>query len=201
MTDKSKIHIYVVDDDAVLLDAIRLVLEKERYECSCFDNADDCLVQLRQHSCELLISDIQMPDKSGMELLEEVQGFAPWVPVLLMTSYGDIPMTVRAIKLGAVDFIEKPLEWDLFLDLVRSIVGKSRMLDIFGGKPLTKMEKIILQLILENKTNKEIAKILHRSIRTVEVHRNHVMHKLDVHSIVELVQRAATMDIDDIGGE
>ena len=201
MTNRTKTHIYIVDDDVSLLDAICLFLEKEKYECTSFENADDCLTRLRQHSCELLITDIQMPDKTGMELLEEVQSFAPWIPVLMMTSYGDIPQTVRAIKSGAVDFIEKPLVWDCFLDLVRSIVGKSHMRDGFGGKPLTKMERIILQLVLENKTNKEIARILHRSIRTVEVHRNHIMRKLDVHSIVDLVKRATAMDLDDTAGK
>ena len=105
MTGKSKIHIFVVDDDSCLLDAICLFLKKEKFECVCFNNADDCLNRLRQQSCELLVTDVQMPDKTGIELLEEVTTFAPWVPVLVMTSYGDIPMAVKAVRTGAFDFI------------------------------------------------------------------------------------------------
>ena len=113
-----------------------------------------------------------------------------------MTAYGDIPMAVKAIKMGAFDFIEKPLEWDSFLDLVTSIVQKHDVSNRLKGKPLTNMEKVTLQLVLQNKTNKEIAKILYRSVRTVEVHRSHIMHKLDVHSIVDLVKRTSGMDLD-----
>ena len=194
MKAKSKTHIFIVDDDTCLLDVISLFLKKEKYECTCFDNADDCLEQLRTHNCALIITDIQMPEKTGIELLKEVQSTVPWVPVLVMTSYGDIPLAVKALKAGAFDFIEKPLEWDGFLNLVRSIVEKHSLSNVLKGTPLTNMEKIVLQLVLQNKTNKEIAALLHRSIRTVEVHRNHIMHKLDVHSIVDLVKRATGMD-------
>jgi two-component system response regulator TtrR len=198
MKDKSKIHIYVVDDDTCLLDAINLFLKKEKFECVCFENADDCLNCLRQQkSCDLIITDIQMPDKSGLELLDEVTTVAPWVPVLVMTSYGDIPLAVKAVKKGAFDFIEKPLQWKGFLDLILSIVQKRNLSNLLKGKPLTNMEKITLQLILQNKTNKEIAGILHRSIRTIEVHRNHIMHKLDVRNIVDLVKRTSAMDLDE----
>ena len=195
---KSKMHIFVVDDDRCILDSIAVFLKKTGFECTCFDNANDCLEHLRQQDCNLLITDIRMPDKNGMQLLIEVKHIVPWLPVMVMTSYGDIPLAVEAVKKGAVDFIEKPLEWESFLTLVRIIVEQNDLSNLFKGKPLSKTEKNILRLILQSKTNKEIAYILCRSVRTVEVHRSHIMHKLDVDSIVDLVKRATAMDLDDV---
>jgi two-component system response regulator TtrR len=200
MKDKkgnSKIHIYVVDDDSCILDSVAVYLQKANFECTCFENADDCLEHLQRHHCDLLVTDVEMPEKDGIELLVEAKRIAPWMPVLIMTSYGDIPLAVRSIKAGAVGFIEKPWEWENFLTLVKSIIKQNDLSNKFKGKPLTKTEKIILKLILQDKTNKEIAGILHRSVRTVEVHRSHIMHKLDVYSIVDLVKRATAMGFDE----
>ena len=198
MPSKSKAHIFVVDDDSCILDSIALFLKKEEFECTCFENADNCIKYLSQQNCDLLITDVRMPDRDGIELLIEVKRIAPWIPVLVMTSYGGIPLAVEAVKKGAVDFIEKPLEWETFLALVKLIVEKNDLSNFLKGKPLTKTEKTILRLILQSKTNKEVANILCRSVRTVEVHRSHIMHKLDVYSIVDLVKRATAMGLDGI---
>ena len=198
MPDKSKAHIFVVDDDSCILDSVALFLKKMGFECTCFEDADDCLGYLRQQNCNLLITDIKMPGKNGMELLAEVKHIVPWMPVLVMTGYGDIPLAVEAVKKGAVDFIEKPLEWESFLELVKLIIEQNDLSNLLKGKLLTKTEKNILRLILQGKTNKEIANILCRSVRTVEVHRSHIMHKLDVGSIVDLVKRATAMDLGDV---
>ena len=195
MSDKSKAHILVVDDDSCILDSVALFLKKVGFECTCFENADDCLEYLRQQNCSLLITDIKMPGKNGMELLAEVKRIVPWLPVLVMTAYGDVPLAIKAVKAGAVNFIEKPIVWDEFVPLVRSIVKQNDLNNLIKGKPLTKMERVILRLILKGKSNKEIARILNRSVRTVEVHRSHIMRKLDVSNVVELVKQAATMGL------
>ena len=192
---KSKAHIFVVDDDPCILNSANLFLKKAGFECTCFENANDCLKNLYQQNCDLLISDVRMPDRNGIELLVEAKCIAPWMPVLVMTSYGNVPLAVEAVKKGAVEFIEKPLEWENFLPLVQSIVKQNDLSNLLKGKPLTKTEKNILQLILQGKINKEIANILCRSVRTVEVHRSHIMHKLDVCSIVDLVKRATAMNL------
>ena len=197
MLSKSKAHVFVVDDDPCILDSIALFLKKAGLECTCFENTDNCLKYLRQQNCDLLITDIRMPDGNGIELLMEAKRIAPWMPVLVMTSYGDIPLAVEAVKKGAVEFIEKPLEWENFLAIIQSIVKQNDLSNFLKGKLLTKTEKNILQLILQGKTNKEIADILCRSVRTVEVHRSHIMHKLNVCSIVDLVKRATAMDLGD----
>ncbi len=198
MTRDFESHIFVVDDDPCILDAVCLYLKKAEYECTCFKNADDCLEHLREQSCDLLVTDVQMPGKTGMELLVEAKHIAPWLPVLVITAYGDTSLAVKAVKKGATDFIEKPFERESFLTCVQSILKRNDLINLLRGKPLTKTEKIILQLVLQSKTNKEIANILHRSVRTVEVHRSHIMHKLDVYSIVDLVKRAIAMDLDNI---
>jgi len=196
-SDKSGSHVFVVDDDAAILESICLYLKTVEYECSCFESAEDCLGQLSQRKCDLLITDVKMPVKTGLDLLVEAKRIVPWVPILVMTGYGDIPLSVKAMKAGAVDFVEKPLEWNLFLSQIRSLVEKNDFENALKGRPLTGTEKIILRMILQDKTSNEIAGILERSIRTIEVHRNHIMHKLDVHSIVNLVKRAAEMGLDD----
>lgn len=197
MANKSKTRIFVVDDDTCLLAAIGLYLKKAELDCECFETPDDCLKRLLHQYCDLLITDVQMPGKSGLDLLDEIKHIAPWVPVIMMTSYGDVSLAVQAVRAGAVDFIEKPLEWDSFQTLIRSTVAQAGIGPRLKGQSLTNTETIILRLILQNKTNRDIADILHRSIRTVEVHRRHIMQKLNVHTIVELVKTAAAMNLDE----
>ena len=188
-------QIFVVDDDPCIRIAIALNLKNERFECTCFEKADDCLQQLHIQICDLLVTDVRMPDKNGLELLHEIKCTFPWLPVLLMSGYGNIPLAIEAVKAGAINFVEKPIEWNKFVPLVQSIVKQNDLNNLIKGKPLTKMEMIILRLVLQDKSNKEIAQILHRSVRTVEVHRRHIREKLDVSSVVELVKQAATMGL------
>jgi len=94
-----------------------------------------------------------------------------------------------------VDFIEKPLDKKSFLWKVKSILQQNTFDDSYKGKPLTESEIIILKLLITGKSNKEIAYLLHRSVRTIEVHRSHLMRKLDVDNVVDLVKRAAMMGL------
>ena len=193
MVDNSEKHVFVVDDDTCILEVITVILEKAKIKCTCFQDADDCLARLKAGSCDLLITDVRMPGKDGVELLKQTKRMVPWLPVLIITSYADIPLAVKVVKAGAADFIEKPLETESFLTVVRSAIRQNDLASIVRGKKLTKTEMIILRLILQSKSNKEIAQILHRSIRTIEVHRSHIMHKLDVDNVVDLVKRASDM--------
>ncbi len=134
-----------------------------------------------------------MPDKGGIELLVEVKRSFPWLPVLMMTSYADIPMSVEAVKAGAFNFIEKPLDGQMLLDVVETALRESDLTNILRGKLLTKTEAFILNLILQGRSNKGIAHILHRSVRTIEDHRNHIMRQMDVDNVVDLVKRATAL--------
>lgn len=142
-----------------------------------------------------------MPEMDGIELLEEVKRLTPWVPVLLMSGYGDIPTAVRAIKAGAVDFIEKPLNKADFICKVKSLLPDIDSTNSYLGKPLTQAETNILSYVIEGKSSKEIARLLHRSTRTIEDHRSHLMRKLNAKNLLDLAKRVAAMGLIDTRAE
>jgi len=191
-------HIFFVDDEPKVREVVGETLEQLGSKVSCFASASDCLEQLEIQRCDLLITDIKMPGMNGIELLTEAKHLAPWLPVLIVTGYGDIPTAVTAVKAGAVDFIEKPLETEPFLRKVKSLMKRNPVLDFMKDKPLTKSEVRILRLVIEGKSSKEISNLLHRSVRTIEVHRARIMHKLGVDNLVDLVKRAAVMGLIDL---
>jgi two-component system response regulator FixJ len=198
MSDDVEKHIFFLDDEATIRDVIKETLQDSNFKVSCFGNPIECLARLRSKKCDLLITDLKMPEKDGIELLADIQQLAPWVPVLMITGYGDIPTAVKAMKAGAVDFIEKPLEKKDFVRKIKSILKKNVSSHPDLGASLTRAEKKILQFVINGKSNKEIAVMLHRSARTIEVHRAHIMHKLGVDNLVDLVKRVATMGLIDL---
>lgn len=198
MTSYINRHIFFVDDEPKVREVVGETLEQLGSKVSCFASAEDCLEQLETQRCDLLITDIKMPGINGIELLTEAKSIAPWLPVLVVTGYGDIPTAVTAVKAGAVDFIEKPLETKTFLKKVKSLIKRNPALDFMKDEPLTKSEVKILKLVVEGKSSKEISNILHRSVRTIEVHRARIMQKLEVDNIVDLVKRAATIGLIDL---
>jgi FixJ family two-component response regulator len=120
------------------------------------------------------------------------------VPVLVISGYGDIPTAVRAMKAGAVDFIEKPLEKKNLIYMVETILQESACTDPDSGKPLSPAETNVLTLVLGGKTSKEIGKLLHRSKRTVEWHRSHIMHKLKAENMLDLAKRVVALELIDV---
>lgn len=198
MADEVEKHIFFLDDEPTIREVVRETLQDSNLKVSCFGSPIECLARLRSKRCDLLITDLKMPEKDGIELLEDIQQLAPWVPVLMITGYGDIPTAVKAMKAGAVDFIEKPLEKKDFVRKIKSILKKSVSSHPDLGASLTRAEKKILQFVINGKSNKEIAVMLHRSARTIEVHRAHIMHKLGVDNLVDLVKRVAAMGLIDL---
>ncbi len=190
--------VFFVDDDSGVRELISEELERINCNVSRFSNAADCLEQLGKQNCDLLITDVRMPGMDGMTLLNRVRHVAPWVPAMIITGFGDIPMATRAIKLGAVDFIEKPLDRRNFLHKVETILEHEGFFDTPIGHNLTKVEKKVLKMILEGKGNKEMAYILGRALRTVERHRSDIMHKFEVDNVVNLVKKTALINLDDV---
>jgi FixJ family two-component response regulator len=201
MASKNTQHIFFVDDEPMLRQVMKETLEQLNLEVSCFSNGIECLKKFKSNICDLIITDVKMPEMNGIELMMQAKRIAPWIPVLIITGYGDIPMAVKAVKAGAVDFLEKPLEKENFLLKVKSILKEHTSKHLPKGKPLTKNETGILKLIIEGKSNREIAQLLHRSIRTVEVHRSRVMQKLDADNLVDLIKTAVTMGLVDMPEE
>ena len=198
MANIAEQHIFFLDDELTVREVVKETLEDSHFKVSCFGDPIECLTRLRSKKCDLLVTDLKMPEKDGIELLTDVKHLAPWVPVLMITGYGDIPTAVKAIKAGAVDFIEKPLDKKNFVRKIRSVLQKNVATHPDLGDSLTRNEARILQLIIDGKSNKEIANILHRSARTVEVHRAHLMHKLGVDNLVDLVKRVASIGLVDL---
>ena len=189
--------VFILDDEPAVCDAVARTLRGVGIKVFCFDNPATCLARLRSQKCNLLVTDLRMPEMDGIELLKEVKHLTPWVPVLLMSGYGDIPTAVRAIKAGAVDFIEKPLDKAGFIRKVKSMLPKTYSTDTYLGKPLTLAETNVLSYVIEGKSSKEIARLLHRSTRTIEDHRSHLMRKLEAKNLLDLARRVAAMGLID----
>lgn len=190
--------VFLVDDDPKVLSVVAGALKDLGCKVNCFACAADCLEQLPEQNCNLLIADVKMSGMDGLTLLSRVKHVAPWVPVMIITGFGDIPMCVRALKLGAVDFVEKPLGRNNFLHKLEAILRQGDFVDSPPGQALTKTEKKVLKLILDGKGNKEMAYKLQRALRTVERHRSSIMHKFGVDNVVDLVKKAALINLDDI---
>lgn len=200
MQNRALDRVFFVDDEPQVRTAVRKTLERVGVDVACFACADDCLACLDSAPCDLLITDVKMAGKDGIELLKIARERVPWLRVLVVTGFGDVPMAVKALKLGAADFIEKPLDREVFLRTVQTLLTQNHPAVSGPGPALTKTEMRILQLILEGKNNREISSALHRSARTIEVHRSHIMHKLGASNIVELLRRAAMMGLFDMNG-
>jgi len=199
ITDIAKQHVFFVDDKPKVCKMVGRTLKQAGLKVTCFTCAADCLKQLRSQTCDLLITDVKMPEMDGIELLTEVKRIIPSLPVLVVTGYGDIPTAVKAIKVGSLDFIEKPLDRQSFLSAVESALKRNAQPHRLVGDVLTKTETIVLRLILEGKSNKEIARLRHRSVRTIEDHRSHIMHKLGVDNLVDLVKQTAVVRLVKLG--
>jgi FixJ family two-component response regulator len=180
--------VVVVDDEASIRKAMVRALKALNVRVVSFGSAAECLAYLSVSPCHLLITDIKMPGMDGLELLKQVRNLIPWLPVIMVTGFGDVPLAVKALKMGASDFIEKPLNRDGFLLSVKTLLETSDGLDGLLGQTLTWAERRILSFIMAGHSSKHIANGLHRSMRTVELHRQHIMKKLGVKNVVELVQ-------------
>jgi len=190
-------RICFVDDEPAVRKIVRLTLEEQLACCvRCFDRAEDCLRALSddQASCQLLITDVKMPGMDGLTLLRQVRQVRPLLPILVITGHGDVPMAVEALKAGAVDFVQKPLNESVLVPLVESAL-KQGLASGFSSQPLTQSETRVLQLIADGRSNREIATDLHRSIRTIERHRYQLMHKLDVSTPAGLTKVALAMGL------
>jgi two-component system, LuxR family, response regulator FixJ len=184
--------IFFVDDEQSMRTTIADTLSKEGYHVTCFANAKACLSEVQHTGCNLLISDVKMPEMDGIQLLSRVKRIAPWVPVILITGYGSIQMAVYATKIGAVEFIEKPFSRAALVNKVKEILSRSAYLSAEALK-LTKTEKKILKLILDGFNNKEIAFKMNCAMRTVEFHHTNIYRKFGVDNAVELTKKAMAM--------
>ena len=180
-----KHNVFIVDDDLVVLKAIAQSLESIGCKTHTFGSAFECLEAIKSRDCQLIISDVNMPELDGLELMRKIKGQYPNLPIVMISGYGDIPIAVQAVKDGAVDFIEKPLDEDVFLPKIENILKK---IEDMPDQILTPTEHLILGHIIAGKSNKEIAYTLGRSTRTIENHRSRIMDKMGAENAADLAR-------------
>ena len=182
-------HIFIIDDEQKVCNLLFKTLIQYEINATCFTRGKDCLKELKSQRCDLLITALKTPEIDGIELMKKAHYLVPYLPIIIITGYGDIPTAVSAIKAGAVDFIEKPFKTGTFINKIQSILKQNSNINKIY-KPLTNMEMKVLKLIFDGRTNHDIANIMKRSVRTIEVHRANIMEKLGVNNVVDLIKRA-----------
>ena len=186
--------VYIVDDDAAILDSLKILVESEGYRAVAFASALEFLASDAPAALDgCLIADVRMPGMSGLELQEELNARGAKLPVIIMTGHGDVPLAVSAMKAGAVDFLEKPFDEEALLDSIRRAIEKPAVDEsvrqtLERMAALTPRENEVLDLLVLGRANKVIAYELSISPRTVEIHRARVMDKMGARSLAELVR-------------
>jgi FixJ family two-component response regulator len=192
--------IFVVDDDAVVREALALLLETAGFRVSGHVSAEAFLDAWHPDQAGCLVLDMRMPGMGGEALQAELKRRNAPLPIIFMSAFGDVPTTVRAMQGGAVDFLTKPVNGADLIERVRAALAQDQSLRRAETlrqhfqvrlEKLTEREREILTLALAGHSNKAIAQALGISFRTIEVHRSHILLKLDVRSLLELARLAA----------
>ena len=199
MSDPSlaKSTVFVVDDDQAMRNSLKWLIESVGVAVESFSSADEFLAQYQPGRAGCLVLDVRMPGMSGLELQEHFARNDIHIPIIIITGHGDVPMAVRAMKAGAIDFIDKPFNDELLLESIRNALAidqqqrefQSRRAEIAARLAhLTPREHEVMKMVTEGRSNKEIAMDLGVSAKTVEAHRARVMEKMEAGSLAELVR-------------
>ncbi|MBU8871148.1 MAG: response regulator [Gemmatimonadales bacterium] len=189
--------VFLVDDDAAVRKAVSLLLKSSGLECLTFASGEEFLSAYDPDQPGCLITDMRMPGLSGLDLQNRLKTFSQQPPVILITGHGDVPAAVRALKQGALDFIEKPFNEQVLLDAVNNAIGQDRdrrekyaLINQWQTlvDSLSDREEAVMALVAKGCPNKIIAADLSLSIKTVEYHRGNLMGKLGVESVADLVR-------------
>ena len=191
--------VHIIDDDEALRESLAFLLRSAALEVRSFDSAKAFLNELPDAALGCVISDVRMPDMSGIELLRRLKELKIGVPVIVITGHGDIALAVEAMKIGAADFFEKPFDDDLLVASVRAVLRQREGQTKRGAKraeiehrisTLSRREKDVLTGLIEGRANKQIAFDLGISPRTVEIYRANLMNKMQADSLSDLVRMA-----------
>lgn len=194
---RAKQTVYVVDDDASARDSLCWLLGTDNLASRAFASASEFLDAWSADWSGCITLDIRMPEMNGLQLQQELARRANRMPVIVLTGHADVPIAIRAMKLGAHDFLEKPYSDDELLESVRGALAYERELDraaqergsaLHALAELTERERQVMRLVVDGKTNKEAAAELGISEKTVEVHRARVMTKTGARTFSALVR-------------
>ncbi len=191
--------VHVIDDDLALRDSLAFLLGSVGLVVRAFESAQAFLQELTSIETGCVVTDIRMPGIDGLELLRLLQEMGKGLPVIVMTGHGDVPLAVKAMRLGAADFVEKPFDDEVMIDAIRSALATSLPIQTVAGvsdemalrlATLSRRERQVLAGLVEGQTNKEMARQFDLSPRTVEVYRAKLMTKMQANNISELVRFA-----------
>ena len=190
--------VFIVDDESTLRDSLRFLLESIRLRIETFDSAEAFLSSYTPDRAGCLVLDVRMPGLSGPELMDQLNHIGAKIPIIFLSAHGDVPLTVRAMKGGAFDFLQKPYNNQEFLDRVRQALaldlsnrGQRKLVDDYADKlaTLSVREREIMDRVVDGQSNKLIARDLGISYKTVEAHRSRLMRKMGAASLAELLQQ------------
>jgi two-component system, LuxR family, response regulator FixJ len=193
----SNATVFVVDDDPAIRESLRWLIESVGLNVKVFPTAQEFLEGYDPSTPGCVVLDIRMPGMSGLDLQNELATREIPVPIIIITGHAEVPVAVRALKAGAMDFIEKPFSDQLLLDRIRRAIEvdaqsrrvRSEQAEVAARLgQLTPREREVMDLVIAGKANKVIASELGLSPKTVEVHRAHVMKKMQVASLADLVR-------------
>jgi FixJ family two-component response regulator len=194
--------VYVVDDDAAIRDSLSRLLRSVGMDVACFATIADFTQAPRPDRCACLLLDVRFQGGSGLELQDQLNREGIALPVIFMTGFGDIPMTVRAMKGGAVDFLSKPFREQDLLDALKNALARDRAArsqrDAQAGlaachASLTPRERQVMALAVRGLMNKQIAGELGTSEVTVKIHRGNAMRKMHAKTFADLVRMAEAL--------